>query len=116
MVKPYKYHVLVCAASGAGEESGTPGDPCRNRFCSDKGGDDVRARFWMELEAAGLDNVKVTRLGCMVQHKNGPIVIVYPDGIWYANVAVQDVGDIVQNHLVCGQPLERLIYHRMDPS
>jgi (2Fe-2S) ferredoxin len=116
MVKPYKYHVLVCTASGAGEESGTPGDPCRNRFCSDKGGDDVRARFWTELEAAGLDNVKVTRLGCMVQHKNGPIVIVYPDGIWYANVAVQDVGDIVQNHLVCGQPLERLIYHRMDPS
>jgi (2Fe-2S) ferredoxin len=114
MVKPYKYHVLVCTASGAGEEMYTPPDPSRNKFCGDKGGDLVRQEFWQQLELAKLDNVKVTRLGCMVQHKCGPVVVVYPEGIWYAQVTVADVGEIVNSHLLNGQPVERLVYHRMN--
>ncbi len=113
MVKPYRYHVLVCTASGAGAEMQTPADMCRNRFCSDKGGEAVRTHFWAALEAAGIDDVKVTRMGCTVQHARGPIVIVYPDGIWYAGVSIADVDVIVRDHLVHGEPVERLILHRM---
>lgn len=112
-VKPYRYHVLVCTASGAAEEMYTPPDPARNKFCGDKGGEQVRQQFWTELEAAGIDYVKVTRLGCMVQHKCGPVVIVYPDGIWYSNVQVTDVAEIVAEHLVAGQAVKRLVYHQM---
>lgn len=114
MVKPYKYHVFVCTASGAGEEMYSPPDPARHRFCGDKGGDDVRLKFWQELEQAKIDYVKVTRMGCMVQHKCGPIVVVYPDGIWYSEVTTDDVTEIVQSHLQNGQPVERLVYHRMN--
>lgn len=113
MVKPYVRHVLVCTASGAGEEKGTPADPCRGRFCSDKGGEQVRERFWTELGRAGLDTAKVTAVGCLVQHQYGPIVIVYPDGIWYAGVTVDDVAEIVDTHLASGLPVERLVYHRL---
>ncbi len=113
MVKPYRYQVFVCTASGAGAEMQTAADTCRNRFCSDKGGEAVRAHFWTALEAAGVDDVKVTRMGCTVQHAHGPIVIVYPDGIWYAGVSVADVDEIVRNHLVRGKPVERLILHKM---
>ncbi len=113
MVKPYRYHVLVCTASGAGAEMQTPADMCRNRFCSDKGGEAVRAHFWAALEAAGVDDVKVTRMGCTVQHARGPIVIVYPCGIWYAGVGIADVDEIVRDHLVRGEPVERLILYQM---
>ncbi len=106
--------MLVCTASGAGDEMFTPPDPARNRFCGDKGGEAVRERFWLELERAGLDYVKVTRLGCMVQHKNGPVVVVYPEGIWYSGVTVEDVAEIVDTHLSGGPPVERLVYHRME--
>jgi (2Fe-2S) ferredoxin len=113
MVKPYRYQVFVCTASGAGAEMQTPADACRNRFCSDKGGETVRAHFWTALEAAGVDDVKVTRMGCTVQHGRGPIVIVYPDGIWYASVGLADVDEIVRDHLVRGEPVDRLVLHRM---
>jgi (2Fe-2S) ferredoxin len=114
MVKPYRYHVFVCTASGAGAEMGTPGDPARCRFCSDKGGEAVRQQFWDELGRAGIDDVKVTRMGCTVQHKQGPIVIVYPDGVWYAQVGTEDVAEIVAAHLVAGRPVARLVHHRME--
>ena len=113
MVKPYRHQVFVCTASGAGAEMQTPADTCRNRFCSDKGGEAVRAQFWEALEVAGVEDVKVTRMGCTVQHGRGPIVIVYPDGVWYAGVSPGDVDEIVRDHLVCGTPVERLILHRM---
>jgi (2Fe-2S) ferredoxin len=114
MVKAYRQHVFVCTASGAGAEMGTPADPERCRFCSDKGGEAVRQQFWDELERSGIDDVKVTRMGCTVQHRQGPIVIVYPDGIWYAHVHSEDVAEIVASHLVAGIPVERLILHRME--
>jgi (2Fe-2S) ferredoxin len=114
MVKSYRYQVFVCTASGAGTEMQTAADPCRNRFCSDKGGEAIRAHFWTALEAAGVDDVKVTRMGCTVQHARGPIVIVYPGGIWYAGVTVADVDEIVHDHLVHARPVERLVLHRMD--
>jgi (2Fe-2S) ferredoxin len=114
MVKPYRYQVFVCTASGAGAEMQTDADVCRNRFCSDKGGEAIRAYFWTALAAAGVDDVKVTRMGCTVQHARGPIVIVYPDGIWYAGVTVADVDEIVRDHLVRARPIERLVLHRMD--
>jgi (2Fe-2S) ferredoxin len=114
MVKPYRYQVFVCTASGAGAEMQTTADPCRNRFCSDKGGEAIRAHFWTVLEAAGVDDVKVTRMGCTVQHARGPIVIVYPGGIWYAGVTVGDVDEIVRDHLIRARPVERLVLHRMD--
>ncbi len=114
MVKAYKYHVFVCTASGAGEEMGSPADPARNRFCSDKGGEIIREKFWEELGKVQVDYVKVTRMGCTVQHKKGPIVVVYPEGVWYSELAIEDVTEIVQSHLIKGIPVERLIFHRME--
>jgi (2Fe-2S) ferredoxin len=43
----------------------------------------------------------------------GPAVLVYPDGIWYAHVHPEDVGEIIEEHLVNGRPVERLVRKRM---
>jgi (2Fe-2S) ferredoxin len=101
MVKPYRYHVFVCTDDGTGER------------CRSKGAEEVRERFWAELGARGMEHVKVTRMGCTVQHRHGPIVVVYPGGIWYGHVTVDDVAEIVDEHLGQGRVVERLVHYRM---
>ncbi len=115
MVKAYRHHVLVCTASGTGAERDSPGDADRCRFCSDKGGEAVREAFRAAVDEAGMDDVKITRMGCTVQHAHGPVVIVYPEGTWYGGVQPADAGEIVSRHLVGGgEPVARLVIHQMD--
>jgi (2Fe-2S) ferredoxin len=47
-------------------------------------------------------------MGCNQQHHQGPVLIVYPDGVWYGNLRVEDVDEIIDSHLVAGSPVERL--------
>lgn len=103
-VKPYRYHVFVCTAAPTGD----------GQRCVDKGSEQLRERFWVELEARQIDYVKVTRMGCTVQHKNGPIVVVYPGGTWYGHVQQEDIGEIIDQHLVAGKVVERLVHHQME--
>jgi len=100
MVKPYHYHVFVCTDDGTDER------------CRAKGAEEVRERFWAELGARHMEHVKVTRMGCTVQHRHGPIIVVYPDGIWYGHVTVDDVSQIVEEHLGQGRVVERLVHYR----
>jgi len=52
-------------------------------------------------------------MGCTGQHATGPTVIVHPDGIWYQGVTLADVGEIIDQHLVGGKPVARLINPEM---
>lgn len=61
-----------------------------------------------ELERRRLSHVRTTRMGCNQQHHQGPILIVYPDGVWYGHLRVDDVDEIIDQHLVGGRPVERL--------
>ena len=54
--------------------------------------------------------VAVTEAGCLGPCFDGPTVVVYPEGVWYANVTIADVDEIVREHLVGGRPVERLRY------
>ncbi|MSP60385.1 MAG: (2Fe-2S) ferredoxin domain-containing protein [Myxococcales bacterium] len=54
--------------------------------------------------------VTVTACGCLGPCFDGPSVVVYPEGVWYAGVRAEDVAEIVREHLVGGRPVERLIY------
>lgn len=60
------------------------------------------------LEARQLGTVRTTRMGCNQQHHQGPIMIVYPDGIWYGRIQEDDVDEIIEEHLIRGHPVERL--------
>src|SRR5207302_737664 len=52
--------------------------------------------------------VRPARMGCNQQHQHGPIDIVYPDGVSYGRLAVDDINEIIDEHLVGGRPVERL--------
>jgi NADH-quinone oxidoreductase subunit F len=89
-------HVLVCTGGG----------------CIASGALAVSAAFTKELEDQGLaQEVQVVETGCLGPCAVGPVVLVYPDGVFYQNVKIEDVHDIVQEHLLKGRVVTRLVSH-----
>lgn len=73
----------------------------------------VHAALKDAVRAAGLEgSVRINHSGCFSQCGNGPMAVVYPEGVWYAALTPSDAAEIVASHLVAGQPVERL---RFDP-
>jgi (2Fe-2S) ferredoxin len=94
----FKRHVFVC----------TSGSWCPR---IDGDGLGVHARMKQAVAAAGLKgSVRVNHSGCLDQCGHGPMVVVYPEDVWYGGVQVADVDEIVAEHLVGGVPVTRLLY------
>ena len=71
-------------------------------------------RFRQEVERPQpTEEILVTRAVCTGHHAWGPRVIVHPEGVGYAKVRPEDVPAIIQEHLVDGRPVERLINRRI---
>jgi (2Fe-2S) ferredoxin len=100
MQKPV-HHIFVCTSSRAnGQQKG---------ICQTKAGLEVLARFQEEIEERGIGGeVFLTSTGCFGICDNGPVVVVYPDNVWYASVTADDVPEIIESHVEGGTPLERL--------
>lgn len=98
-------HVFVCNNE---RPDGSPrGD------CTKKGGKEVRERFKKEMEARGLKgSMRTNMAGCLDMCEEGCSVVVYPDAVWYGHVTPDDVPEIIEKHLLGGQPVERLVIPR----
>ena len=89
-------HILVCGGTG----------------CTSSGSQAVQAAFAENIEAFGLsEEVKLVQTGCFGLCALGPVVIVYPDGTFYSRVTPEDVKEIVEEHLLKGRIVERLVYN-----
>jgi (2Fe-2S) ferredoxin len=67
-------------------------------------------RFFMETARLGLvPKVLVTESSCAGPCFNGATVIVYPDGVWYQKVTPDDVAEILEQHIMKGTPVQRLL-------
>jgi (2Fe-2S) ferredoxin len=53
--------------------------------------------------------VRANKAGCLDQCEPGPTVVVYPEAVWYGGVTEADVDQIIDEHIVAGRPIERLI-------
>ncbi len=92
-------HVLICGGTG----------------CTSSGSVAVREAMAKELELAGLsDEVKIVQTGCFGLCANGPIMIIYPEGTFYSHVKVDDIKEIVEEHLLKGRLVERLLHKETD--
>ena len=91
----YRSHVLVCGGTG----------------CSSSGSAKIRTEMENEIKKQGLENeVKVVQTGCFGLCALGTIMIVYPEGCFYSRVTVEDVPEIVSEHLLKGRVVTRLLY------
>jgi (2Fe-2S) ferredoxin len=78
--------------------------------CAARGGAEVLAALQREIggDLALASTVAVTPCGCLGPCFEGPVLVVYPDAVWYRGVTASDVPEIVSEHLRAGRPVERL--------
>ena len=103
----FQHHVFFCCNQRA---------PGERDCCADKGAARVRDYAKKRVKELGLsvavDNkpaqVRVNLAGCMERCELGPVIAVYPQGVWYCYVDEDDVEEIIQSHLINGKPVERL--------
>ncbi len=101
MAKPER-HVVVCT------NSRPPGHP--RGSCGAVGSNEVLGSFQKEFEIKNLfGRFLLTGSTCLGPCSFGPIVVIYPEGVWYSKVSVDDIPEIVEKHIMNGQPVERLI-------
>lgn len=62
-----------------------------------------------QLGLAGPGKVRVNKAGCLDRCELGPVLVVYPEAIWYTYVDEKDIDEIIDSHLVGGKPVERLM-------
>jgi (2Fe-2S) ferredoxin len=97
----FSHHVFIC-------ENQRPECDPRGSCCA-RGSEAVRQAFKEELHRRGLKGqVRANGAGCLDACAHGPSVVVYPEGVWYGGVRPEDVAEIVERHLLGGQPVERL--------
>ena len=84
---------------------------CGGTGCTSSGSQQIQDAFEVEIQKNNLeDEIKLVRTGCFGLCELGPVVIVYPDGTFYSRVTVDDVEEIVSEHLLKGRRVERLVY------
>ena len=89
-------HVLICGGTG----------------CTSSGSHKLMEHFEKSIKEKGLEQeVKVVRTGCFGLCEMGPVVVVYPEGAFYARVKEENVDEIVSEHLMKGRVVKSLLYH-----
>ncbi len=89
-------HVLICGGTG----------------CTSSGSMKLADTLEKELAAKGLqDEIKIVKTGCFGLCALGPVMIVYPEGTFYSRVQVEDIPEIVEEHLLKGRIVDRLVYN-----
>ncbi len=89
-------HVLICGGTG----------------CNSSGSAHLETALEKELAAKGIqDEIKIVKTGCFGLCALGPVMIVYPEGTFYSRVQVDDIPEIVEEHLLKGRIVDRLVYN-----
>lgn len=92
----YGHHVFVCTGG---------------EYCPFEGSAEVHRLLKDGIAARGLkQSVRVNKAGCFDQCGNGPMVVIYPENIWYGRVTLERAVRILEEHLVLGRPPRDLIY------
>ncbi len=101
-MEPFRFHVFVCTQQKPG---GVPSCPAGGSLA-------VLESMGREMQKRGLDSdVQLTTCGCMGLCDEGPVMVVYPEGVWYRHVQSSDVSEIVDAHLLHDKPVNRLVWN-----
>jgi (2Fe-2S) ferredoxin len=100
-VSYYKHHVFFCL------NQRDPPEKC----CASAGSAELQAYAKSRIKALGLagqGRVRVNKAGCLDRCEEGPVIVVYPEEVWYTYVDRDDIDEIIDSHLVNGRIVERL--------
>jgi (2Fe-2S) ferredoxin len=97
----FERHVFFCCNQRAN------GEAC----CNDHGASDMRAYAKDRVKAlklSGKGKVRINNAGCLDRCEEGPVIVIYPEAVWYTYVDRDDIDEIIDEHLVNGRVVERL--------
>ena len=97
----FKHHVFFCCNQRA------EGETC----CNAHAASDMQTYAKERIAALGLKGpgkVRINKSGCLDRCDQGPVLVVYPEAVWYTYVDKEDIDEIVDSHLVNGKVVERL--------
>ncbi|MCE3000505.1 MAG: (2Fe-2S) ferredoxin domain-containing protein [Betaproteobacteria bacterium] len=97
----FKHHVFFCC------NQREPGANC----CNNHGASDLRDYAKKKVKAMGLSGagkVRINQAGCLDRCDQGPVMVVYPEAVWYTYVDREDIDEILYEHLQHGRVVERL--------
>lgn len=97
----FKHHVFFC------QNQREPGESCCNNLGATEMQTYAKDRI-KSLKLNGAGKVRINKAGCLDRCGKGPVLVVYPDAVWYQYHNQQDIDDIIDQHLVNGQIVERL--------
>lgn len=102
MTTYYKHHVFFCLNQRAENA-----DCCIRRGAQD-GFDYLKAQV-KARKLNGKGKVRINRAGCLDRCGSGPVMVVYPEAVWYTFNTLADIDEIIEHHLSNGQIVERLL-------
>ena len=97
----FKYHLFFCS------NQREAGQPC----CNNHGAQAMRDHCKSKVKAMGdriAGKVRINSAGCLDRCAQGPVIVVYPEAVWYTYVDQEDIDEIVESHLAQGRVVERL--------
>lgn len=97
----YQHHVFFCLNQREN------GETCCANLGAEAAFDHMKARV-KQLNLNGKGLVRINRAGCLDRCGEGPVLVIYPQAIWYTFVDNADIDEIIDNHLVNGKVVERL--------
>ena len=98
----FKRHVFFCCNQREAPE----------KCCASAGAADLQKYAKDRVKALGLSGpgkVRVNKAGCLDRCEEGPVIVVYPEAVWYTYVDRADIDEIVDRHVVNGEIVERLV-------
>lgn len=103
----YRVHVFCCVNERPETHwRGSCGGKRSRQLC------DFMCRLAM---AIGVKRIRINHAGCMNVCEHGPVMVIYPEGVWYKFETEDDVAEILRSHVVAGRPVERLMLS-IDPA
>jgi (2Fe-2S) ferredoxin len=97
----FNKHIFVC------ENKRPDGHP--RGCCSDKNSEEIRTIFKSRIKELGLNSsVRANATGCLDMCEHGVTIVIYPEQVWYGNVTLDDVEEIIQEHILKNNLVERL--------
>jgi (2Fe-2S) ferredoxin len=97
----YRYHVFFCI------NQREDGGAC----CAQKNSQSIRDYAKKQLKSLNLHgkgSVRINNSGCLDRCDEGPVMVIYPQGIWYTYVDKEDIDEIIESHLIQGKTVQRL--------
>lgn len=101
MTQYYDKHVFFCTNQRDG------GAPCCNAHGAREARDYMKDKTKLDFDGRG-ERIRVNSAGCLGRCEVGPVIVVYPEGVWYTYEDRRDLDEIIEQHLKHGRIVERL--------